>query len=161
MKQKTLTVSFAPSSTSKVFPIYVVNPNSSGAKVEGIQIANSSNSATHTCNIVRLEYSKKWASDINYFGDGSVRSLTWNYTGSASSRILSEVKIPPNTSLNTLEIPIYLKPSDVIALTPVSVGSDTKFHPTVTIIEFYEDDADASTTVDIYSVFSSLLAGEY
>tara|TARA_R110002167_G_scaffold8176_6_gene37904 strand:+ start:218 stop:703 length:486 start_codon:yes stop_codon:yes gene_type:complete len=161
MKQKTLTISFAPSALADIFPIYVVNPNAVGCKVEGIQIANSHNSNTHTCSIARIEYGKRYASNINYFGDGTIRSQTWNYDGSAYSIILKDVSIPPTAALNVLQIPMYLRPKDVITLKPTSSNSGTVFRPTLTVTEFFEDDADATTVVDIYSAFASLLSGTY
>ena len=161
MKQKSLTVSFSPSAQADIFPVYVVNPNAVGSKVEGIQIANSHNSATHTCSIARIEYSKKYPTNINYFGDGSIRSQIWNYDGSAYSVMLKDVSIPATTALNVLQIPVFLRPRDIITLKPTSTGSGAVFKPTITVTEYFEDDADATTTVDIYSVFSQVLSGTY
>ena len=161
MKQKTLTISFAPSAQSDIFPIYVVNPSSLGCKIEGIQVANSHSSDTHSCTIARIEYSKRYPTNVSYFGDGSIRSSVWNYDGSAYSVMLKDVNIPPSTSLNVLQIPVFLNAKDVITLKPTSSGSGTSFKPTITVTEFYEDDADASKTVDVHSIFSLMLAGEY
>tara|TARA_R110000765_G_scaffold137073_1_gene236491 strand:+ start:540 stop:1025 length:486 start_codon:yes stop_codon:yes gene_type:complete len=161
MKQKSLTISFAPSAQSDIFPVYVVNPNALGCKIEGIQIANSHNTTNHTCTIARLEYAKKYSTNINYFGDGTIRSQTWNYDGSAYSIVLKDVSIPATAALNVLQIPIYLGPKDVITLKPTSSNSGTYFRPTITVTEYYEDDVDATKTVDIYSVFALLLSGDY
>jgi hypothetical protein len=162
MKQKTLTVSFAPSSLADVFPIYAVNPNALGCRIEGIQIANDSPNTQHTCTVARIEYEKKYATNINYFGDGStIRSQDWNYDGSAYAVLLRKVKIPASTALSVLDIPMYLKPKDVLSLKPTSDDSGSIFKPTVTVTEFFDDDADASTTVDISTVFTLMTLGTY
>jgi len=162
MKQKTLTVSFAPSATADIFPIYAVNPNALGCRVEGIQVANDSSTTQHTCTIARIEYEKKYASNINYFGDGvNIRSQDWNYDGSAYAVLLKQVVIPKSTALSVLDIPMHLKPNDVLTLKPTSVDSGDIFKPTVTVTEFFDDDADATTVVDVQTVFSALAAGTY
>ena len=161
MKQKPLTISYAPSATDSIFPLYAVHPNAAGAKVEGIQIANEDSSNTYRCTIARIEYSRRYPTDIKYFGDGSVRSQVWNYDGSAYNVILRNVNIPPSTALNVLRIPMYLNANDVLTLNPRSVGSGSSFKPTITVTEFYDDDADATGVVDIPSIHSKLKNGTY
>tara|TARA_R110000822_G_scaffold27764_3_gene82530 strand:- start:8570 stop:9052 length:483 start_codon:yes stop_codon:yes gene_type:complete len=160
MKTKSLTISYTPSAVDQIFPIYAVNPNANSAVVKGLQVANFADSSMK-CTIARIEYSSKYPNTTLYWGDGSIKNQTFYYDSSAYQVLLNKVVIYPNAALSILDHELYLKPRDVITLRPISVGSSTSFRPTITVIESYDDDADATTVVDLNMVFDQLLAGTY
>ena len=161
MKTKNLTISYNPSSVGEIFPIYAVNPNAKSAVVEGIYIANFELGVTLRCTVARIDYIARYAKSTTYWGDGSVKFEIFSYADDAYKIILNNVSIPPGTGLSVLDNLLYLKPKDVITLRPNSDGSATAFRPTVTVIETFADDDDASTVVDLNEVHLQLLAGTY
>ena len=160
MKTKNITISYDPSADGVIFPIYAVNPNAINAQVVGIQISNF-NEAAVKCTIARIEYTSKYPNTTRYWGDGSIKYQNFSYDSDAYKVILSKVVIHAGTALSILDTTIYLKPKDVITLRPDTVGSGTSFRPTITVIESFADDADATTTVDLDLVHTQLLAGTY
>tara|TARA_R110002167_G_scaffold284935_9_gene490117 strand:- start:332 stop:814 length:483 start_codon:yes stop_codon:yes gene_type:complete len=160
MKTKNLTISYDPSAEGVIFPIYAVNPNAQSATVEGLQISNY-NDSDLKCTVARIEYTAKYPNVTRYWGDGTIRYQTFSYDSSAYKVLLNKVVVYPGAALSVLDQQLYLKPKDVITLKPITSGSGTAFRPTITVVETFADDADATTVVDLSVVHTQLLGGTY
>tara|TARA_R110000744_G_scaffold270628_1_gene383808 strand:- start:286 stop:768 length:483 start_codon:yes stop_codon:yes gene_type:complete len=160
MEQKQFSVSYEPSAYNEKVCVYAVNPNAKYASVEQIQIANSTTSG-FDMDVFWVDYSDVTVSSTNYYGDGSIRQEYYDYGGSALNSIIQNALVPKGSSLAVLNSPLYLDPKDFIFLRPASSGSGTAFKPLVTVTEYFEDGTYMSTSVDLVTTNTNLIAQTY
>ena len=161
MIEKKFAVSYDPSAVGTRTFVYAVNPNAEYAIVETLQIANSSDS-TREFDVGWVEDSKKVIDQdtSTYFGDGTIKVARYLYA-SALHIILEDAVLPTAAALKVIESPLYLSKRDAIAVRPSSSGSETSFKPLVVVTEYYLDDADSSTSVNLDDVNNLFLLNEY
>ena len=161
MIEKNFTVSYEPSAVGTRTIVYAVNPNASYATVHGIQIANSTTSG--------FDVDSAWVEDskkvINYassetLGDGTITKAKYLYA-SALHVIVEDVHIPAGAALGIISNPLYLQARDAVGIRPSTTGSDSAFKPVVTVTEFFSEDVDSTTSVDLDDVNNQFLLFEY
>ena len=161
MKEKNFTVSYEPSAVGTRTIVYAVNPNASHATVLGIQVANATTSGFDV-DAAWVEDSKKVVNyaDSTTLGDGTITKAKFFYA-SALHVIVEDVHIPAGAALGVIANPLFLQARDAVGIRPSTTGSDSAFKPIVTVTEFYDDDADMSTSVDLDDVNNQFLLFEY
>ena len=161
MKEKNFTVSYEPSSVGTRTIVYAVNPHASYATVTSLHLANNTTTG-YDVDAAWVEDSKKVldAANSETFGDGTVIKARYLYA-SAIHVIIEDVLIPAGAALNIISYPIHLQAKDAVGIRPSTSGSDTAFKPLVTVTEFYADDADMSTSVNLDDVNNLFLNNEY
>ena len=160
MEQKQFSISYEPSAYDEKVCVYAVNPNAKYAQVEQIQVANSTTSALEM-DVFWVDYSDVTVSSISYYGSGKIRQEYYNYGGSALNSIIQNALVPRGSSLAVLNNPLYLDPKDFIFLRPATSGSGTAFKPLVTVTEYFEDGTYISTSVDLITTNTNLIARTY
>tara|TARA_R110000851_G_scaffold289625_1_gene443764 strand:+ start:378 stop:860 length:483 start_codon:yes stop_codon:yes gene_type:complete len=160
MEQKQFSVSYEPSAYNEKVCVYAVNPNAKYAQVEQIQVANSTTSG-FDIDVFWVDYSDVTVSATNYYGDGSIRQEYYDYGGIALNSIIQNGYVPKGASLSVLNSPLYLDPKDFIFLRPASSGSGTAFKPLITVTEYFEDGTYISTSVDLITTNTNLIAKTY
>ena len=160
MKQKQFSVSYEPSAYNEKVCVYAVNPLANYAVVEQIQIANSTTSG-FDIDVFWVDYSDVTVSATTYYGNGNIIHTYYDYSGSALNSIIQNGLVPRGSSLAVLNSPMYLDPKDFIFLRPASSGSGTAFKPLITVTEYFEDGVSMTSSVDLKTTNTNLVARIY
>ena len=160
MTDKHISVSYEPSAYDAKVAIYAVPPEAEYARVEGIQISNA-DSTNYKVDLFWVSNQDKTVSSGDYWGDGKVRQLYYNYGGEALNIIIKDGLVPKGAALSALRIPLYLQPKDFIFIRPATSGSDNAFKPTVSVTEVYPDGVSVPKDLDLTVVNAELLAATY
>ena len=83
------------------------------------------------------------------------------FYASALHVIVEDVHIPAGAALGVIANPLFLQARDAVGIRPSTTGSDSAFKPVVTVTEFFSEDVDSTTSVNLDDVNNQFLLFEY